>query len=124
MNVLREGELTVERQELGADLIRVDWSGKSSTRQPEELLNPFLYEVLDAALRKTASIDMHFEKLEYLNSSTVGVLVHFLQRARSHGVRLTFLYRKSLRWQRLSFEALRVFEQVDRLIHVVPVPEA
>jgi hypothetical protein len=52
------------------------------------------------------------------------VLVQFLNRARGCGIPLFFTYRPSVRWQKLSFEALRVFEQVDRLVRVMPVSGA
>lgn len=120
---LCEGELMIERTQPGPELIRLDWKGSSNFRRSDEGLTLFLYDVLDQALRDTAAIEMHFEALGDLSASTMAVLIHFLQRSRSHGIRLTILYRKRLRWQRLSFEALRVFEQVDRLVQIVALAE-
>lgn len=124
MQALQEGELTIRRRLVGPELIRLEWLGRSNHRRPDDVLNPFLFEVLDQALRQSAGVELRFERLDFLNSSTVAVLVHFLQRARSHGVKLTFTYRSKLRWQRMCFEALRVFEQVDRLVNVVALPDA
>lgn len=123
MKPLCSGSLRIEPNHCPAELIRLDWHGRGDQRNPDEALTPFLYELLDLALRDTAAIEMHFETLEHLNASTLAVIVHFLQRTRSHGIRLIFIYRKAVRWQRLSFEALRVFEQVDRLIQVVALPD-
>lgn len=121
MQRLTDGELTIERQQINPEVIRLDWKGRSAFRRPDEVLNPFLAEVLEQARRTSAGIEMHFETLDYLNSSTVAVLVQFLHKARGDGIQLSFTYLPTIRWQKLSFEALRVFEQVDRLIRVVPV---
>ena len=121
MEPLRSGELVIDAAQPAPELIRLDWKGRSAFRHPDEVLNPYLGQVLEHARRTTAGIEMHFESLEYLNSSTVAVLVQFLHRVRSEGLRLCFTYRSSVRWQKLSFEALRVFEHVDKLVHVVAV---
>ena len=62
--------------------------------------------------------------LEFFNSSTVACLVHFLQRARDAKVQLAFTYLPTVRWQKLSFEALRVFEQIDHRVAVIPLTAA
>ena len=124
MTQLNSGDLIIERSGPAAQTIRLDWKGRSNARRPDEVLNPFLAEVLEQARASLARIDMHFETLEYLNSSTVAVLVQFLHRARAGNVPLCFSYSSSVRWQKLSFEALRVFEQVDKHVRVVAVPEA
>ena len=121
MSPLSNEELTIERCQPGPEVIRLDWKGRSTARRPGDAIDPFLSEVLAEARRSSSAIEMHFETLEYLNSSTVAVLVQFLNRARASGVSLCFTYRPSVRWQKLSFEALRVFEQVDKLVRVVPV---
>jgi hypothetical protein len=124
MTPWNSGDLTIERSGPMAQTIRLDWHGRSNARRPDEALNPFLGEVLEQARSSLAEIEMHFETLEYLNSSTVAVLVQFLHRARAGNVPLCFSYRSSVRWQKLSFEALRVFEQVDKRVRVVAVTEA
>lgn len=121
MESLTRGELTIEGRHAAPGLIRLDWRGRSAFRHPDEILTPFLGGVLEQAKQDSASIEMHFELLDYLNSSTVAVLVQFLQRARAEGISLCFTYAPTVRWQQLSFEALRVFEQLDKLIHVVPL---
>jgi len=124
MTPLNSGDLIIEQSRSAQQTIRLDWKGRSNARRPDEVLNPFLSDVLEQARSGTAGIEMHFETLEYLNSSTVGVLVQFLHRARAGGVPLCFNYSASVRWQKLSFEALRVFEQMDSRVRVVAVPEA
>jgi hypothetical protein len=122
MRALSSGELLIESTQVNPDLIRLDWKGRIAFRTPDEVLNPYLSEVLEQARRNSATIEMHFELIDYLNSSTVAVLVQFLHRVRALGLRLCFTYRASIRWQKLSFEALRVFEHLDKLVQVIAVP--
>ena len=124
MQPLNSGDLTIEHSQRGPETIRLDWKGRSNARRPDEVINPFLSDVLAQARSGTAEIEMHFETLEYLNSSTVGVLVQFLHRARAGGVPLSFNYSPNVRWQKLSFEALRVFEQMDHRVRVIAVTGA
>lgn len=121
MKSLADGDLTIEGDQPRPELIRLHWRGRSASRRPDDVLGPYLSAVLDEARRSMAGLEMHFEFMEYLNSATVAVLVHFLHRARLAGVGICFTYRPSVRWQRLSFEALRVFEHLDSMVQVVPV---
>jgi len=121
MKMLASGDLTIVSDRSQPDLVRLDWRGRSASRHPDDVIDPFLTAALDEARQNLAGLEMHFERMEYLNSATVAVLVHFLHRARLAGVGIRFTYRASIRWQRLSFEALRVFEHLDAMVQVVPV---
>lgn len=120
----KSGELVIDCHQPKPEIIRLDWKGRSAARRPEEALSPFLQSVLERAQNNHASIEMHFASLEFFNSSTVAVLVQFLHKARAAGVKLSFLYLPTVRWQKLSFEALRVFEQLDRMVQVIPLQAA
>jgi hypothetical protein len=124
MQQFQNGELTIDCHQPSPELIRLDWRGRSAARRPEEALTPYLSETLTQALQQAASVEMHFESLEFFNSSTVAVLVQFLHKARAAGVQLSFCYQPTVRWQKLSFEALRVFEQFDRMVQVIPLHSA
>jgi hypothetical protein len=124
MNPYVTGALQINRQRLQPNVIRLDWSGRSDARRPGELLQPYLATVLDEARESRCSVEMHFETLDFFNSSTVSVLVQFLQVARVHRIPLRYSYREEVRWQKLCFEALRVFEVLDDLVRVVPVDRA
>jgi hypothetical protein len=54
-------------------------------------------------------LELHFEELDYFNSSTITSLIQLIQEARAKGIPLTYVYDPALRWQKLSFDALRVF---------------
>jgi hypothetical protein len=121
MKSLAEGDLIIQGDRPRPELIRLDWRGRSAARRPDDVLDPYLSAVLEEARLTMAGLELHFEWMEYLNSATVAVLVQFLHRARLAGLAVRFTYRPTVRWQRLSFEALRVFEHLDAMVQVVPV---
>jgi hypothetical protein len=60
-------------------------------------------------------IELHFEKLEHFNSSTITSIIQLIQDSRARGVKLVLVYDEALKWQKLSFDALRVFARDDLL---------
>ena len=114
MENLQSGDLTIEVAETDA-LFRCTWKGKSNERNPPEILRPWFDKLLAAVGGKKGSIEMHFEKIEHFNSSTITALIRLIQSCRKAGVKLTMCYDQTLKWQRLSFDALRVFEKNDEL---------
>lgn len=114
MQPLRVGDLSIAPQ-LQPACLRLDWRGRSAARDPGATLVPYFTEACQAAAASAAALEMHFEELEYFNSSTVSAIVHGIQLARQAGVRVVLVYRGSLRWQRLSFDALRVLGTGDDL---------
>ena len=126
MEHLRAGDLTIEVV-VGPDHVyRCTWKGKSNERNPPEILKPW-FEALLAEVGATgasgsgsnrASVEMHFEKIEHFNSSTITALIRLIQLCRKTSVKLVMVYDQTLKWQRLSFDALRVFEKNDDLFHL------
>ena len=121
MTQLISGELQIEAHTVSPTMYRVEWKGRSSNRYPGTELNPFLGAVLDKANQSRGSIEMHFEALEYFNSSTVAVLVEFIRNACAERVPVKFTYAADVRWQRLSFDALQVFCLIDHNVEVTPI---
>jgi hypothetical protein len=91
--------------------IQMVWRGKSNDRAPSKTLTPYFATVLSAAAERGAPLELHFEQIDHFNSSTITSIIQLIQDARSSGVRLVLVYDKALKWQKLSFDALRVFER-------------
>ena len=89
--------------------IQLLWTGKSTDRQPAKVLGPYFRQILSAAAEKRVPVEMHFEKLAHFNSSTISSIIQSIQEARTAGVKLILVYDQELKWQKLSFDALRVF---------------
>ena len=107
--------IDVDRQE-GA--LRCDWRGRSVDRDAEATQRPFFDRLLARAQEVGAAVEMHFEELEYFNSSTIGTLITFIQRSRRQKVMLRIFYAGAIKWQSLSFDALRMFEKGDQLFEL------
>jgi hypothetical protein len=102
----------------GESKIIVKWLGESKDREPTKFITP----IFDAIYTKnqTLPLVMDFTEFEYMNSSTVTPIVKQLERARKEKRKITVQYKKGLKWQELSFAALKVFNIVD-LIEVIGI---
>ncbi len=118
MDNLQSGDLTIEVAESPDAVFCCTWKGKSNARNPPEILKPWFEKLLAATTQNSGSIEMHFEKIEHFNSSTITALIRLIQNCRKANLRLVMVYDQTLKWQRLSFDALRVFEKADDLFHL------
>ena len=72
MQGLVVGDLRIEALEDEASTaVQLLWKGKSNNRHPGEALAPYFREVLAIAGMRKLPIELHFEKLEHFNSSTI-----------------------------------------------------
>jgi hypothetical protein len=114
--------LTIEpfdERSSGGDTIRLVWKGRSTARNPGELLVPYFQGIFQSVIESgRATVEMHFERMEHFNSSTVGALIYLIQDARGRQVPLVFVYDQKLKWQKLSFDAMRVFVKSDGLLQM------
>ncbi len=118
MENLQVGDLTIEVAETPGPVYACTWKGKSNERNPPETLRPWFDKLLATASENKGTIEMHFEKIEHFNSSTITALIRLIQTCRKGGVKLVMVYDQTLKWQRLSFDALRVFEKNDDLFRL------
>jgi hypothetical protein len=118
MDNLQSGDLTIEVAETPDAVVRCTWKGKSNERNPPEVLKPWFEKLLADVGGKQGTIEMHFEKIEHFNSSTITALIRLIQSCRKSNIKLVMVYDQTLKWQRLSFDALRVFEKNDDLFHL------
>jgi hypothetical protein len=109
MQNLVSGELSIEWDHSPPDPVRLHWRGKSNQMSPGLVLDPFLALALDEAEQSRVALEMHFEQIEHFNSSTITALLRLLEDARQRSVRVVLVYSSARKWQRVSFEGLRVF---------------
>lgn len=109
----------IDDRATGGAALRLVWRGRSTARNPGELLVPYFQGVFDWATKSgRATVEMHFERMEHFNSSTVGALIYLIQDARGKQIPLVFVYDQKLKWQKLSFDAMRVFVKSDGLLQM------
>lgn len=114
MQGLVVGDLRIEALE-ASTAVQLLWKGKSTHRHPGETLAPYFREVLAVAAARKLPIELHFEQLEHVNSSTVTSIIQLIQDARGRAIKLTLVYDQALEWQKLSFDALRVLARDELL---------
>jgi hypothetical protein len=116
MQGLVVGDLRIEAVDNEASAsFQLLWRGKSNNRQPSEALVPYFREVLAVAAVRKRPVELHFEHLEHFNSSTITSIIQLIQDSRARAIKLVLVYDQALKWQKLSFDALRVFAKDDLL---------
>ena len=111
------GELTIEPRER-PDAVELCWLGKSNARAADRLVGAYLEQALGRARELGVALELRFEKLLHFNSSTIASVIRLIEAARAHKTRLVLYSDPSREWQRLAFDALRVFVQPDGLFDV------
>jgi hypothetical protein len=99
-------ELTLSLDDSTA-AFRVDFKGRSNGREPGRVLVPWFQDLLKRVSAQGGRLDVHFERLEHFNSSTISALIQVINGAQALKVPMTLSYDDTLRWQTLSFEALK-----------------
>lgn len=107
MESLKADDLTIDVNDTVPGRLGLTWLGRSNGRSPGTVLHPFFQDVFSQARLQNARVEMNFRRLEHFNSSTIAVLIQVINAAREEGVELVIRYDGSLRWQALSFDALR-----------------
>ena len=111
--------LTLEKI-VGDTSITIRFIGKSNERNPSKFISPILSDVLHQSDSGNKEIVLDFNELEYMNSSTITPILKILDKAtREKNYRITITYRQSLKWQDLSFSALKIFELKDNKIKII-----
>ncbi len=109
MNDLEAGELTIKVEEGPKTLI--EWIGISNERDPAKALNPYVDYLLASITNEEVIVD--FQKLEYMNSSTVSPIVRLIKLLDKKGIQTLVRYNKSLKWQQTNF---RAFDAIARML--------
>ncbi len=68
------------------------------------------------------ALEMHFEHLEFFNSSTITVIIQYVKELRDRKVKLTVNFDSRHRWQKIFFDALFIFDKGDGLFKIQSLP--
>jgi anti-anti-sigma regulatory factor len=109
-------ELIIDVMELEG-VITVVWRGVSDSRNPGEQLQPYLTQLTDQLRGRKVTID--FRRFEFMNSSTVAPIIHFVKQLHENNIPATILYDPSIFWQRVNFLCMKTIAQTLNNIQVV-----
>lgn len=115
------GDLVIEVKEKAPGVLRIDWKGKSNHKNPESVLSGFFSDVTRRSVQSRAKLEMHFEELEFFNSSTITAIIKYIKELRTRQIALSVWYSGTHRWQRIFFDALWVFVKNDGLFTMTAV---
>jgi hypothetical protein len=115
--VFTYNKLKIEVQEESNTII-VNWFGKSIDRKPGLFITPILIRVFKKSNIYSKHIILNFQKIDYMNSSTITPIIKILERAKRGRNQITVHYNKTLKWQDLIFSALEIFQTRDKRIKV------
>jgi hypothetical protein len=102
-----------------AESIKIRLLGKSILRDPTVFILPILQQTVEDAKKKNKRTIIDFTDLKYMNSSTLTPIIKILERIRIESGKVTLKYKKSLKWQDVSFSALIIFQTKDRRIEII-----
>ena len=117
-NSYSKNALEIVKEE-GAKTISLTFRGKSNDRDPSAFLAPILDEVVRQSRAGEKEIVLDFQALEYMNSSTITPIIKILDQIKGGSERVSILYNQAVKWQHLSFTALKIFETQDERIRIV-----
>ena len=112
------GDLEIEIS--GANPLRLVFKGKSNHREPDAVLRPLFADILPKLNGAGASLELHFEELEFFNSLTVTAVIHFIKDLRDQRVTTSVTYDASRSGQRVFFDALRMLQKTDGFLKITP----
>ena len=115
------GDLVIEARERVPGVLRINWKGKSNHKSPEAVLSGFFSDVTRWAVKERGRLEMHFEELEFFNSSTITAIIKYIKELRQRQIGLAVSFSGSHRWQRIFFDALWVFVKNDGLFTMTAV---
>ena len=103
MNDFSHAELRISLNG-NADRVHMTWRGRSAAGNPGFRLNPYLNDLADELAGRKLLVS--FQKLEYMNSSTVSPVIQFVKNLNDRGIRTRITYDGRSKWQSASFKAL------------------
>src|SRR4051812_32224949 len=87
------GELKIDpvQQSVG-DPIDLFWRGRSIERHPAQTLVPYVSGIIESAAQENATVRLHFETLDHMNSSTITAIIQIIRDARAKKTRLEIIF--------------------------------
>ncbi len=103
MNKFHYGELKITVDRLGGKT-KMSWMGQSADRNLSVRLDTYLGSLLDEL--KGSELLIEYDRLEYMNSSTIPLIIRFLNILNAGGIKTEIVYDSNQKWQCATFKAL------------------
>jgi hypothetical protein len=111
---LKDSNLEITLEEGNKNTIT--WIGKSEARDPSSIINPYFKNIFDRL--KGKELEIKFEQLKYMNSSTVPPIIQLIKSLEENRIKSIITYDKNSKWQLASFKALETIVRTMENISV------
>ncbi len=108
---------------LAAGRMRLDWMGNGRIQDGSVALTPFLEKIARDALSGRAGIEVHIERMQFCNSTTLAAVVRFVRRVADQSVDLEVVFEPRHRWQKVLAETLTMFDRKNGRLRLQPLGE-
>lgn len=99
--------------------IIMQWLGECTDKNPSAVLEPYLLDISQKLKELELELECEFEKLEFMNSSTVPPIIIFIQSLEENNVKSVVSYDENIDWQEASFSALATIAEFCSFVSVV-----
>ncbi len=103
---------------LNGDEIVVTFTGESNAINPSLIFDPILNDALELSSNLFKDIVLDFYNLNWMNSSSLLPLIHFLDKAQTFNGSILVIYNKEIRWQEMTFDMLKTFQKANQIVVV------
>lgn len=100
-------------------IFRITWLGSIHAANPSEFLDPVINDIMEFLDNTSLKVVSDFKKLDYMNSSSIPVLVSLLRRLSDKEISSEFIYDKTRMVQVASFKALNVIASKSGIVKIV-----
>jgi hypothetical protein len=121
--VFASGLLHVDSNEDGS-VLRQRWTGRAIEHKPAKALDGYFAPVIERARAGGLTIEHHFEKLEYFNSSFISWVIVHLRRTLGVKVKTIVYFEPKSHMQNSSFDALRMLQGENPWLEVLEAHSA
>ncbi|MDH5721085.1 MAG: SiaC family regulatory phosphoprotein [Spirochaetia bacterium] len=100
-------------------IIKINWLGKCTLKNPSEFIDPILEDVVKNNKNPTRRIVFDFQNFTFMNSSAIIPIISILKnikKAERGSVHVH--YNKEERWQEILLGELKLFETDDKRIQI------
>lgn len=106
------------------NVLRQQWSGRAHALKPNDALDGYFAPVIEKARADGLTIEHHFEKLDYFNSSFISWVIGHLRQTHQSRVKTVIYFEPKSHMQSSSFDALKMLQPDNPWLQVLEAPSA
>lgn len=106
MDPYSDNSLRIDVNESRAGVLSLVWTGRSEARDISLPVLAYVERAFAEAVQRGLSVELRFERLRYVSSSTLTTFVRMFRSAERIGVTVHVVYDGNSRWQLMSFQGL------------------